>query len=268
MTIPDHLPLIVDTAREAGRLAMRHFHTADTMEVSFKGQADLLCAADEEVETLIQKRLLAAGGDIAFVGEETGRSGPENAALQWIVDPIDGTTNFLSGLPFAISIALARGTDVLAGAIYAPVSDEMYVAAKGQGATLNGARISVRNQPDPARFVVGTGLPLDHYPHSAGAYERLHKIREQVAAVRIIGSCALSLAHVACGRLDGYFEGPTGFLDSAAGLVLLEEAGGTVTDFWGEPEHARNITFVAGSAKCQRFLSEVTRDAERNSDEH
>ncbi|MHA3980735.1 inositol monophosphatase family protein [Halovulum sp. GXIMD14794] len=263
MTVTDHLPLIVETAREAGRLAMRHFHTADTMEVAFKGQADLLCAADEEVEALIRNRLLAAGDDIAFLGEETGRSGPSDAALQWVVDPIDGTTNFLSGLPFAISIALARGTDVLAGAVYSPVNDEMFTAAKGRGAHLNGVPISIRNQPDPARFVVGTGLPLDQYAHSANAYERLHTIREQVAAIRILGSCALSLAHVACGRLDGYFEGPTGFLDCAAGLILLEEAGGTVTDFWGAPEHTSNVTFVAGAASCQSFLTSVTRTAER-----
>ena len=206
---------------------------------------------------------MAADDRIAFIGEEGGRHGPSDAELQWIVDPIDGTTNFLSGLPFAISIALARGTEVLAGAVYAPVSNEMFCAAQGGGATLNGAPITVRTEHNPARFVVGTGLPLDLHRHSKGSYDRLHQLREQVAAIRILGSCALSLVHVASGRLDGYFEGPTGMLDCAAGLVVLNEAGGVVSDFWGEQDHASNGTFVAGAAPCQAFLTAVTRTSGR-----
>ncbi|WP_299866689.1 inositol monophosphatase [uncultured Roseobacter sp.] len=259
----EYLDLMVATARAAGVLAMEYFVKADTLDVQFKGQADLLCAADEEVETLIRQQLRSAHPEIAFWGEESGRSGPEGAALSWVVDPIDGTTNFLSGLPFTISIALARGDTPLAGVIYTPTMDEMFAAALGAGATLNAAPITVRHEVDPARFVVGTGLPLDQHAYSDGAYDRLFRLREMVSAVRIMGSCALSLAHVACGRLDGYFEGPTGFLDCAAGIVILREAGGVVTDFWGTEDFPLNITHTTGAPACHAALLNITRTAPR-----
>lgn len=258
MTPQNYLPLIIRTAHAAGALAMTYFHKTVQMEVGFKGQADLICEADEAVEVFIRNELAKAEPDIAFIGEESGHHGPENAALTWVVDPIDGTTNFLAGLPFAISIALVRGTEPLAGAIYAPLTDEMFSAAQGAGAMLNDAPIAVRQQSDPARFVIGTGLPLDHHQHSTGAYDRLNALREQVAAVRIVGTCALSLALVASGRLDGYFEGPTGFLDCAAGIVILREAGGVVTDFWGTPDFSNNITHTTGAPDCQAFLLSFT----------
>lgn len=256
-----HLPLMLKTAREAGALAMQYFHKTAQMEVGFKGKADLICEADEAVEALIRDQLAEAAPDIAFVGEESGSHGPEDAALTWVVDPIDGTTNFLSGLPFAISIALARGKEPLAGVIYAPLTDEMFSASQGGGAYLNDAPIKVRQQADKARFVIGTGLPLDQHRHSDGAYDRLNELREQVAAVRIVGTCALSLALVASGRLDGYFEGPTGFLDCAAGIVIVREAGGVVTDFWGTSEFPENATHTVGAPLCQAFLLGITRQA-------
>ncbi|MEM9634806.1 MAG: inositol monophosphatase family protein [Pseudomonadota bacterium] len=263
MHAADYLPLMTETARSAGGMAMDYFERTATLDIQFKGQADLLCEADETVEALIRDTLQEAHPDIAFQGEESGHHGPQDADLTWVVDPIDGTTNFLSGLPFAISIALVRNQQPIAGVIYAPVNDEMFSASQGTQSTLNNVPIQVRSQTDPARFVVGTGLPLDAYRHSNGAYGRLHKLREEVAAVRIVGTCALSLAYVASGRLDGYFEGPTGFLDCAAGVVILREAGGVVTDFWGTEEFAQNITFTAGAQACQAFLLGFTRQAPR-----
>jgi len=261
----DYITAMIKIARNAGQRAMEHRERIDEMEVSFKGQADLLCEADEDVEMLIFKSFQKSHPDIAFQGEEGGLRGSEDAELRWVVDPIDGTTNFLSGLPFTISIALVQGTTPIAGVIFSPVEDELFSATIGQGAMLNGTPIKVREQTDPARFVVGTGLPLDRYKHSMGAYDRLHQIREQVSAVRIMGSCALSLANVACGRLDGYFEGPTGFLDCAAGIVILKEAGGKVTDFWGTEDYPENITFTTGAPACQAFLLETTKTAPRGS---
>jgi len=260
----DYLPLMINVAREAGKDALCHREHIENMEVSFKGQADLLCTADEAVEVLIFKRLQRAHPDLAFRGEEGGARGSADADRTWVVDPIDGTTNFLSGLPFTISIALAKEKMPLAGVIYSPLEDEMFSGAVDCGAALNGNPIQVRNQTDPARFVVGTGLPLDRHAHSQGAYDRLNRIREKVAAVRIMGSCALSLVNVACGRLDGYFEGPTGFLDCAAGLVILTEAGGVVTDFWGGEDYADNMTFTSGAPACQAFLLQTTMSAPRD----
>ncbi|MFV0383847.1 inositol monophosphatase family protein [Paracoccus sp. (in: a-proteobacteria)] len=258
-----YLPLMEQVAREAGARALRYFRQEGALRVSFKGQADLLCQADGEAEQLIFDALRAAHPEIAFFGEEYGTRGPEGAKLRWVVDPIDGTTNFISGLPFAISIALARGNEPLAGVIFEPTCNEMFSAAIGHGATLNGQPMGVRFESDPARFVVGTGLPLDDHAFSAGAYDRLHRIREEVAAVRIVGACALGFAYVAAGRLDGFFEGPTGFLDFAAGVVIVKEAGGVVTDFWGSGAFAENATSTIGAPACQRFLQSVTATAPR-----
>lgn len=256
-----YLPLIEQVARKAGQHAMTYFRKDGALDVSFKGQADLLCQADGEVETLIHAALRDAHPDIAFLGEEHGAQGPRDADLTWVVDPIDGTTNFISGLPFAVSIALVRGHEPLAGVIYEPVANEVFAAARGAGATLNGTPIHVRHQDDPARFVVGTGLPLDEHVFSSGAYERLHHIREAVAAVRIVGACALGFAYTAAGRLDGYFEGPTGFLDFAAGVVILKEAGGVITDFWGSDAFPENVATTIGAPACQAFLLQTTRQA-------
>lgn len=263
MTLDNKLSLMTSTAREAGRLALDFLKNVDQMTVEFKGQADLLCEADEQVEHYIYQQLTTAFPEIGFIGEEGGARGNTSAELKWIVDPIDGTTNYLSGLPFAISIALVKGKQPIAGVIYSPVVDEMFAAIEGKGAYLNDQRIHVRQQHDPARYVLGTGLPLDHYPFSSAAYQRLHSMREEVAAIRIIGSCALSFAHVACGRLDGYFEGPTGFLDAAAGLIIVAEAGGITTDFWGEDQYPDNVTFVTGAKNCQRFMLSTTKHAPR-----
>jgi len=261
MSAANYLPEMIEVARAAGELAMQYGQDPASLEVIFKGQGDLLCAADAAVETLIFDRLAKSWPGIAFEGEEHGRQGPKDAGLIWNVDPIDGTTNFLSGLHFTISIALASAGAPIAGVVYDPVANEMFAAAQSQGATLNSRPIRVRKQQDPARFVVGTGLPLNEHAFSPGAYDRLHQIREQVAAVRIMGSCALSLAHVACGRLDGYFEGPTGVLDFAAGLLLVREAGGVTTDFWGRQNFNDNVTTTVGAPICQQFLCRYTSGA-------
>ncbi|MDD7911579.1 MULTISPECIES: inositol monophosphatase family protein [Pseudovibrio] len=258
------LELMEHTARRAGKEALHYFRHEGALSVAFKGQADFICQADGEAEKLIRETLQHAYPDIAFEGEEYGCHGPSDAELRWVVDPIDGTTNYISGLNFAVSIALVRGTEPLAGVIYEPVADEMFSATIGGGATMNGAPIKVRKQDDPARFVVGTGLPLDCHAHSDGAYDRLHEIREQIGAIRIVGACALGFAYVASGRLDGYFEGPTGFLDFAAGVVILREAGGIVTDFWGTQDFPENVTTTIGAPACQRFLLETTVKAPKN----
>ncbi len=258
----DYLPQMIKVARAAGGLAMEYGKDLASLKVGFKGQADLLCAADAEVETLIFERLAKIWPGIAFEGEEHGRQGPKDAGLVWNVDPIDGTTNFLSGLHFTISIALVKADTPIAALVYDPVANEMFAAAQSCGATLNSRPIKVRLQHDPARFVVATGLPLNGHAFSSGAYERLHQIREQVAAVRITGSCALSLAHVACARLDGYFEGPTGVLDFAAGLLLVREAGGVTSDFWGRQNFNDNVTMVAGAPICRQFLCRYTSQAQ------
>ncbi len=247
---------MVAAAREAGRLTQRYFEDRLALDVGVKGPADFVSRADEEAEELIRAALLTCHPDWGFVGEEFPSAVGRDPDHVWLVDPIDGTTNFLAGMPYTISIALRHRDQTVCGALYNPVADEMFTAIRGEGAFLNGRRLAVSTLTDHRRFVVGTGIPTSNLAFHEGYYGRLEAVREPIGAVRILGSCANSLAHVAAGRLDGYFEGPTGLIDFAVGVLLVQEAGGVVTDFWGRgAEHwERNATLVAGSAAAHAFL--------------
>lgn len=255
------LAQVVQIARDAGALTQRHFHDRLGLDVGVKGRADFVSKADEESEDLIRSALFSRWPDWSYLGEETGSATGADPDHLWVVDPIDGTTNFLAGLPYTISIALRYRDETVCGALYDPVDDAMFTAVKGEGAFLNGERMAVSTLADPSRFVVGTGIPTSNLRHHGGYYGRLEAVREPIAGVRILGSCANSLAHVACGRLDGYFEGPTGLIDFAVGVLLVQEAGGIVTDFWGRGrEHWEdNATLVAGSPAGHAFLLERVR---------
>ena len=181
---------------------------------------------------------------------------------RWLVDPIDGTTNFINGMHYTISIALRRGNETVCGALYNPVADEMFTAIKGQGAFLNGEPLSVSAQSDVALMTIGTGLPTSDLFTFSGFYERLEKIRDPIGAVRIVGSSANSCAYVACGRLTGYFE-ESGLVDWAVGALLVEEAGGIVTDWWGRsPEYFEKTgAVIVANAATHAYLLEKLRDA-------
>ncbi len=183
---------------------------------------------------------------------------------RWLVDPIDGTTNFVKGMHCTISIALRRGSKTVAGALYDPVADEMFTAIRGQGAFLNGERLRVSQQADVGMFAIGTGLPTHTLHTFEGYYERLERIRDPIGAKRIVSSSANSCAHVACGRLTGYFE-ESGLLDWAVGVLLVEEAGGVVTDWWGRgPEvYERTGTVIVANPATHAWLLEMLRDAPR-----
>ena len=228
---------MVAVAREAGALTLRHFARFRDLEIGIKGPADFVSDADRESEQLIRKELFARYPDWSFTGEEFPPVDGADREHRWLVDPIDGTTNFINGQHYTISIALRRGNATVCGALYNPVSDEMFTAVAGQGAWLNGERLTVSAQADVGLMIVGTGLPTPNLSLYPGSYQRLDAIRAPIGAVRIVGSAANSCAYVAMGRLTGYFE-ETGFVDTAAGILLVEEAGGIVTDWWGRgPEH-------------------------------
>lgn len=242
------------TALQAASVSQHFFLNRHKLEVGFKGPADLICKADLETEETIRRGLASAFPDYAYRGEELGIIAGRDSEYEWFVDPIDGTTNFLSGMHYMISIALKRQGKTVCGVLYNPVADEMFTAIAGEGAFLNGDRIFVSETSDAARFVIGTGIPTSNLIHSKGAYERLEAIREPISGIRILGSCANSLAHVAAGRLDGFFEGPTGLVDFAVGVLLVQEAGGVLTDYWGKEEWEQNLFTVAGNANVHGFL--------------
>jgi len=251
----DILTEMVATARAAGVLSQRHFAGFRELEIGVKGPGDFVSQADLATETLIRARLLALQPDWSLTGEEFAPVEGSDRAHRWLVDPIDGTTNFLNGQHYTITIALRRGNETVCGLIFDPVADEMFTAMQGGGAFLNGNRLRVSQRTDTALMCVGTGLPTPNLSLYPGAYARLDAIRAPIGAVRVIGSAALSCAWVACGRLTGYFE-ETGFVDTAAGILAVQEAGGIVTDWWGRGAevYERTGTLIVANAPTHRYL--------------
>jgi len=255
---------MVATAREAGALTLEHFKRFRDLEIGIKGPADFVSDADRESELLIRDRLMGRWPDWSFYGEEFPPAERGDAEHRWLVDPIDGTTNFINGQHYTISIALRRGNQTVAGALYNPVSDEMFTAIPGQGAYMNGERLRVSQQADVAMFAIGTGLPTPNLQLYPGAYQRLDAIRAPIGAIRIVGSAANSAAYVAMGRLTGYYE-ETGFSDTAVGILCVQEAGGVVTDWWGRgPEvYEQTGTLIIANEATQAYLLEHLKDVPR-----
>lgn len=253
---------MVAAARGAGAVTQRHFARFRDLEIGVKGPADFVSDADRESEMLIRDHLMARYKDWSFTGEEFAPVAGADPEHRWLVDPIDGTTNFLNGMHYTISIALRRGEETVCGALYNPVSDEMFTAIKGEGAYLNGERLAVSEQADPRFFAVGTGLPTSNLFTFPGAYERLEAIRDPIGAVRIVGSSANSCAYVACGRLTGYFE-ESGLIDWAVGVLLVEEAGGVVTDWQGRgPEfYERTGCVIVANRATHAYLLDKLKSA-------
>lgn len=252
---------MVTAARDAGALTLSHFKRFRDLEIGVKGPGDFVSDADRESEQMIRKHLLTRYPGWSLTGEEFPPVDGENQDYRFLVDPIDGTTNFLNGQHYTITIALRRGRETLCGLVYNPVSDEMFTAVLGGGAYLNGERLQVSRSTDIAMMCVGTGLPTPNLSLYPGAYARLDAIRAPIGAVRIVGSAANSCAYVACGRLTGYFE-ETGFVDTAAGLLMVTEAGGVVTDWWGRgPDHYEATgAMIVANAATHAYLLEKLKD--------
>lgn len=238
-TVPEHLDLAGRAARialEAGALTRGYFERGVVTE--YKGDVDLVTEADRASEKLITERLSVAFPDHGIYGEEGVRQRIDSE-YRWYVDPLDGTTNFAHGFPwFCVSIALAEGPlgneELLAGVIYQPVTDELFTAARGEGAYLNNKRIHVSEVERLATSLLGTGFPA----HKRAQNPNIHfywNFTLRSHGVRRAGSAALDLAAVACGRFDGFWEFGLHPWDTAAGVLLVREAGGTVTDFAGNP---------------------------------
>jgi myo-inositol-1(or 4)-monophosphatase len=220
-------------AREAGALLMSYFDS--NIKIEYKGEVDLVTAADRASEKLIVELLKAKWPQHGIVGEEGTRS-DTGAEYRWFVDPLDGTTNFAHGYPvFCVSIALARQDDELeVGVLYDPTRNEMFAAERGQGATLNGKPMHVSKTARLAESILGTGFP-SHKRHKNPNIYFYHQITLRSHGVRRAGSAALDLANVAAGRYDGFWEFNLNPWDTAAGVLIVQEAGGKVTRFDGAP---------------------------------
>jgi myo-inositol-1(or 4)-monophosphatase len=266
MTI-DYATVLADmvaVCREAGALTLDHFRRFRDLEIGVKGPGDFVSDADRESEQLIRGRLLSRYPGWSLTGEEFAPVDGADPEHRWLVDPIDGTTNFLNGQHYTITIALRRGRETMCGVVYNPVADEMFTAILRGGAFLNGERLQVSRGEDVALMAVGTGLPTPNLSLYPGAYQRLDAIRAPIGAVRVVGSAANSCAFVACGRLTGYYE-ETGFVDTAAGILLVQEAGGIVTDWWGRgPEiYERTGVLIVANRATHAYLLDHLRSVPR-----
>jgi myo-inositol-1(or 4)-monophosphatase len=242
LRLSPHLTVMANAAQRASKRLLRDFNEVEQLQVSVKGPSDFVSQADIRAEQTLREDLTKARPGYAFLMEESGASGSENWAWRWVVDPLDGTTNFLHGIPhWAISIGLERrlpdgGSELVAGLIYAPAVDEMFWAEKGVGAFVNERRLRVSARRDLKDALFATGIPFAAVaPQRRLAFARtLGLLMPQVAGIRRFGAAALDLAWVAAGRYDGFWELGLKRWDMAAGLLLVREAGGFVTDPHGK----------------------------------
>ena len=226
--------VMVKAARNAGRGLKRDLGEIEHLQVSLKGPANFVSLADKRAEEVLYKDLAKARPGYGFIGEEGGTREGADKSHTWIVDPLDGTTNFLHGIPqFAISIGLSREGTIIAGVIYNPANDELYIAEKGKGAFLNDQRLRVAGRRQLNECVIACGLPHIGRGDHELALREMAALQSKVAGFRRFGAASLDMAFVAAGRLDGYWERNLQPWDIAAGIILVKEAGGTVGDIHG-----------------------------------
>ena len=240
--------VMVQTAMKAGRSLARDFGEVQNLQVSLKGPGDYVSQADRKAEDIIYTELSKARPGYSFLMEERGAVDGDDAQHRWIVDPLDGTTNFLHGIPiFSISIALERQGQLVAGVIFNPAMDELYTAERGGGAFLNDRRMRVAARRKLSDTVIGTGIPhLGRGEHGKSLVE-LRNVMAETAGIRRLGSAALDLAYVAAGRMDGFWERSLSAWDLAAGILMVREAGGYVTAVDGSAVDIERGSVLAGN---------------------
>ncbi len=248
------LNVMVNAAIKAGRSLTRDFGEIENLQVSRKGPADFVSNADKRAEQIVFEELRKARPTYAFLMEESGEVAGTDGQHRWIVDPLDGTTNFLHGIPmFAVAIALERGQEIVASLIYNPIMDELFTAEKGGGAWLNDRkRLRVASRKHLADCVIATGIKVTGTDDDALTLRQLTQIAPATAGIRRTGSASTDLAWLAAGRFDGYWESHLSPWDVAPGWLMLREAGGTMSDYSGTPGSIWNGQVVAGNEDVHR----------------
>ncbi|MFS2316857.1 inositol monophosphatase family protein [Maricaulis sp. D1M11] len=254
-TLSPLLTVMTETAARAGRSLNRDFRDIEHLQVSKKGPADFVSVADHKAEEVIFEQLSKARPGYGFVMEERGIVEGSDKSHRWIVDPLDGTLNFLHGMPhFAVSIALERDEELVAGVVYNPATDEMFHAEKGRGAWLADRRLRVAGRKHFDEAVFATGMPFFGKKGHATFLKELHQVMPHCAGIRRMGSAALDLAWVAAGRYDGFWERSLQSWDIAAGIVLVREAGGFVSELDGKDNMLATGSVVAGNETMREQL--------------
>src|SRR5262245_62836899 len=260
------ITVMIRAAFAAAKGLKRDFGEVENLQVSEKGPGDFVSRADQQAERVLRAELGRTRPEYGFLGEEGGETkgtGEIGGRNRWIVDPLDGTNNFVHGVPhFNISIGLERDGEIIAGVVYQPISDELFWAEKGNGAYIDtpyarSRRLRVSGRKDPARALVGTGIPHVGKGDHAAYLKRLGVVMSKTAGVRRWGAAALDLAFVAAGRFDAYFEFGLQPWDVAAGILLVREAGGLISDIDGKPYELGGPSLLASNAGLRDSMVEM-----------
>ena len=256
------MTVMVAAVRKAGRSLVRDFGEVENLQVSLKGPANFVSNADRKAERILQDELAKARPSFGFIMEEGGEVEGTDESHRWIIDPLDGTTNFLHGIPlFCVSVGLARDGVPVAGVIFNPVTDELFIAEKGAGAFMNDRRIRVAARRTLADSVICCGLPHMGRGDFAQFNREYAAIAPKVSGMRRTGSAAIDLAWVAAGRFDGFWERGLSSWDIVAGIVIIREAGGYVSDLDDADKMLAKGDIIAGNETIRKDLLAVLRKA-------
>ena len=250
--------VMVKVCRKASKIIIRDFGEIENLQVSVKGPGDFVTASDKKVEKIIIEELQKARPNYSVLSEEIGEI-KNNEEFKWIIDPIDGTANFLHGIPhFAISIGLEHNKEIICGIIYDPIKDEMFTAEKGNGSYINNQRMRVSSRQKLKDCIIFTDGADNKNLNDESLMEVYKKISSKVdIPIRKLGCGSLDMAYVAAGRCDGFWSKNLNYWDIAAGIILVKEAGGFVTDYSGEAKYIENKTILVTNSKISNEMLEI-----------
>ena len=250
--------LIIKTCMKASRSLIRDFGEIENLQVSTKGPGDFVTSADKRTEKILIAEIQKAHPEHGIITEETGIINKSNVEKKWIIDPIDGTMNFLNGIPqFAISIAYEEKGEIICGVIFNPILNEMFVAEKGNGAYLNNSRIRVSNKKKIKDALLVTGGPKGNSKIKNKIFSEYINVSNNVSNVRKFGSAALDMAYVSCGRFDGYWQRELNYWDIAAGIIILKEAGGLINFFEDDRNNPLKKNIIASNSNIHNELLDL-----------
>jgi len=253
-----NINIMVKACRKAAKILIRDFGEIEKLQVSLKGPGDFVTVSDKKVEKVLIDELMKARPNYSILSEEIGEVNNDEA-FRWIIDPIDGTANFLHGIPhFAISIGLEHNKEIICGIIYDPIKDEMFTAEKGNGSYLNNQRMRVSSRPKLKDCIIFTGGPKQDSKEKEISLKEYNNFSSKVLIpIRKLGSASLDMAYVAAGRCDGFWQRNLNYWDIAAGIILVIEAGGFVTDFHGNSNHIQDKSILVTNAKINKEMIEI-----------
>lgn len=256
------LNIMIKAARKAGRALARDFGEVENLQVSIKGPGDFVSNADTRAEEILTEELRTARPNYGWLGEETGEDAGTDPTRRWIVDPLDGTTNFLHGLPhWAVSIGLEHKKEIVAAVVYDPIKDELFSAERGQGAWLNDRRMRVSGRREMSSALFATGIPFGGRAKALPqGLRELAALMPGCAGVRRNGAAALDLAYVATGRFEGFWEWDLNAWDIAAGLLLVRESGGFATDIEGDADVLETGSVLAANPFFHERLQKILKE--------